>query len=41
LRLTGAFLRRHIFDASERPMPSARERLVRWLAHPVFGSPAA
>jgi DNA repair protein RecO (recombination protein O) len=28
LRLTGAFLRRHLFDASERPMPSARERLV-------------
>jgi DNA repair protein RecO (recombination protein O) len=32
LRLTGAFLRRHIFDASERPMPAARERLSSWLA---------
>jgi DNA repair protein RecO (recombination protein O) len=32
LRLTGAFLRRHIFDASERPMPAARERLASWLA---------
>ena len=28
LRLTGAFLRRHLFDASERPMPDARERLL-------------
>jgi DNA repair protein RecO (recombination protein O) len=41
LRLTGAFLRRHLFDASERPMPSARERLVRRLAEPAFGPPAA
>jgi DNA repair protein RecO (recombination protein O) len=32
LRLTGAFLRRHIFDASERPMPAARERFASWLA---------
>jgi DNA repair protein RecO (recombination protein O) len=32
LRLTGAFLRRHLFDASERPMPSARERLLARLA---------
>jgi DNA repair protein RecO (recombination protein O) len=32
LRLTGAFLRRHLFDASERAMPDARERLVRQLA---------
>jgi len=32
LRLTGAFLRRHLFDASERAMPNARERLVRQLA---------
>ena len=32
LRLTGAFLRRHLFDATERPMPSARERLLDRLA---------
>jgi DNA repair protein RecO (recombination protein O) len=32
LRLTGAFLRRHLFDASERAMPGARERLLRQLA---------
>ena len=32
LRLTGAFLRRHIFDASERPVPAARERFASWLA---------
>jgi DNA repair protein RecO (recombination protein O) len=31
LRLTGAFLRRHLFDASERAMPNARERLIRQL----------
>ena len=31
LRLTGAFLRRHLFDASERAMPNARERLVHQL----------
>lgn len=41
LRLTGAFLRRHLFDAGERSMPSARERLVRRLAEPAAGSPAA
>ncbi len=41
LRLTGAFLRRQLFDASERPMPSARERLVRRLAHPAPDPPAA
>ncbi len=40
LRLTGAFLRRRLFDASERPMPSARERLVRRLAQSTAGSPA-
>ena len=28
LRLTGAFLRRHLFDASERTMPEARDRLL-------------
>ena len=28
LRLTGAFLQRHLFDAAERPMPTARERLL-------------
>ncbi|MGH6912772.1 MAG: DNA repair protein RecO [Geminicoccales bacterium] len=32
LRLTGAFLQRHIFDAAERPMPAARERLLGLLA---------
>jgi DNA repair protein RecO (recombination protein O) len=32
LRLTGAFLRRHLFDASDRAMPKARDRL---LAHLV------
>jgi DNA repair protein RecO (recombination protein O) len=41
LRLTGAFLRRHLFDASERPMPSARERLVSRLARPAAGPPSA
>ncbi len=41
LRLTGAFLRRHLFDASERPMPSARERLLRRLARPAAGPPSA
>jgi DNA repair protein RecO (recombination protein O) len=41
LRLTGAFLRRHLFDASERPMPAARERLIRWLAEAAAGSPSA
>ncbi len=41
LRLTGAFLRRHLFDASERPMPAARERLLRRLADTAAGSPAA
>lgn len=28
LRLTGTFLRRHLFDATDRPVPGARERLV-------------
>lgn len=28
LRLTGSFLQRHLFDATERAMPTARERLV-------------
>jgi DNA repair protein RecO (recombination protein O) len=32
LKLTGAFLQRHLFDAAERPMPGARERLLRRLA---------
>jgi DNA repair protein RecO (recombination protein O) len=32
LRLTGAFLQRHLFDATERSMPAARERLVRKLS---------
>jgi DNA repair protein RecO (recombination protein O) len=32
LRLTGAFLRRHLFDASERAMPEARNRLLARLA---------
>jgi len=41
LRLTGTFLSRHLFDAGERPMPSARERLVRRLAQSTAGSPAA
>ena len=40
LRLTGAFLRRHLFDASERAMPSARERLLRQLARRVGDPPA-
>jgi DNA repair protein RecO (recombination protein O) len=33
-RLTGHFLRRHLFDASERAMPGARERLIDRLARP-------
>jgi DNA repair protein RecO (recombination protein O) len=41
LRLTGAFLRRHLFDASERPMPSARERLIHRLARPSADPPSA
>jgi DNA repair protein RecO (recombination protein O) len=41
LRLTGTFLRRHLFDAGERPMPSARERLVRRLTDAAADSPAA
>ena len=41
LRLTGAFLRRHLFDASERPLPAARERLLRRLADATPGSPVA
>jgi DNA repair protein RecO (recombination protein O) len=32
LRLTGAFLQRHLFDAGERPMPRARDHLLRRLA---------
>lgn len=28
LRLTGAFLQRHLLDATERAMPAARERLI-------------
>ena len=28
LRLTGLFLRRHLFDATDRPLPQARERLL-------------
>jgi DNA repair protein RecO (recombination protein O) len=32
LRLTGAFLHRHLFDASDRPMPEARDRLLARLA---------
>jgi DNA repair protein RecO (recombination protein O) len=32
LRLTGAFLRRHLFDASDRPLPEARDRLLARLA---------
>jgi DNA repair protein RecO (recombination protein O) len=28
LRLTGTFLRRHLFDASERSLPEARDRLL-------------
>jgi hypothetical protein len=33
-------LRRHLFDASERAMPSARERLLRQLARRVGDPPA-
>jgi DNA repair protein RecO (recombination protein O) len=33
LRLTGTFLRRHLFDASERALPEARDRLLARLAH--------
>jgi DNA repair protein RecO (recombination protein O) len=40
LRLTGAFLRRHLFDASERAMPSARERLLRQFARRFGDAPA-
>ena len=32
LRLTGSFLRRHLFDASDRAMPEARDRLLARLA---------
>jgi DNA repair protein RecO (recombination protein O) len=32
LRLTGAFLRRQLFDASERAMPEARDRVLARLA---------
>jgi DNA repair protein RecO (recombination protein O) len=41
LRLTGAFLRRHLFDASERAMPDVRERLLRQLARRVSNPPAS
>jgi DNA repair protein RecO (recombination protein O) len=33
LKLTGTFLRRHLFDASDRPLPEARDRLLARLAH--------
>lgn len=32
LRLTGAFLQRHLFDVTERRMPAARERLIKALS---------
>jgi DNA repair protein RecO (recombination protein O) len=32
LRLTGTFLRRHLFDASDRSLPDARDRLLARLA---------
>jgi DNA repair protein RecO (recombination protein O) len=32
LRLTGTFLRRHLFDASDRSLPEARDRLLARLA---------
>ena len=32
LRLTGAFLQRHLFEPGERSLPRARERLLRQLA---------
>jgi DNA repair protein RecO (recombination protein O) len=32
LKLTGTFLRRHLFDASDRPLPEARDRLLARLA---------
>ena len=32
LRLTGSFLRRHLFDASDRSLPEARDRLLARLA---------
>jgi DNA repair protein RecO (recombination protein O) len=35
LRLTGAFLQRHLFEAHERPLPVARERLLRRLVTPA------
>lgn len=35
LRLAGHFLRRHIFDPTDRPLPAARERLIAlWQARP-------
>jgi DNA repair protein RecO (recombination protein O) len=40
LRLTGSFLQRHLLDPVERPMPGARERLLRQLAGPAV-PPAA
>ena len=33
LRLTGTFLRRHLFDASDRSLPEARDRLLARLIH--------
>jgi DNA repair protein RecO (recombination protein O) len=33
LRLTGTFLRRHLFDASDRSLPEARDRLLARLVH--------
>lgn len=35
LRLTGSFLQRHLLDPVERPMPGARDRLLRQLAGPA------
>ena len=37
LQLTGAFLRRHLFDATDRAMPQARERLVALLTRRLNG----
>jgi DNA repair protein RecO (recombination protein O) len=41
LRLTGSFLQRHLFDPVERPMPGARDRLLRQLAGPAAPPPAS
>lgn len=35
LRLTGYFLRRHLFEADDRPVPGARERLLALLGRRV------